>query len=399
MKRLFPNQAEAIANALHAILEEKKRASRVLEYTVEQHPKWGSRDRNLLYQAVYTILRFKRKYTDIAGVDNEKFLVWPWIKTWCILNEYSIPNWKEMDCPPFLTKGEVEKLPFESSAIEHSFPSWLHQHGEKGLGSLWETEMKALNTKAEVSLRVNRILISPEKLAQQLKADYHIDTVQNSDFPDALFLTKGKKLNKNPLFRRGYFEIQDANSQQIAPFCGVKPEINVIDLCAGAGGKSLHLAALMRNKGKVLALDIEADKLNELNRRAKRAKTRIIETLLMSEKVLDQYNQWADIVLIDAPCSGLGTLKRNPEIKWNLTSNELTELQQTQKQLLQQATTLVQKKGKIIYATCSILPVENHQQTTWFLTQFPEYKLEEENQILAQNSRFDGFYMARFSKK
>ena len=346
MKRLFPNQAEAIANALHAILEEKKRASRVLEYTVEQHPKWGSRDRNLLYQAVYTILRFKRKYTAIAGVDNEKFLVWPWIKTWCILNEYSIPNWKEMDCPPFLTKGEVEKLPFESSAIEHSFPSWLHQHGEKGLGSLWETEMKALNTKAEVSLRVNRILISPEKLAQQLKADYHIDTVQNSDFPDALFLTKGKKLNKNPLFRRGYFEIQDANSQQIAPFCRVKPEINVIDLCAGAGGKSLHLAALMRNKGKVLALDIEADKLNELNRRAKRAKTRIIETLLMSEKVLDQYNQWADIVLIDAPCSGLGTLKRNPEIKWNLTSNELTELQQTQKQLLQQATTLVQKKGK-----------------------------------------------------
>ena len=97
-------------------------------------------------------------------------------------------------------------------------------------------------------------------------------------------------MNKNPLFRRGYFEIQDANSQQIAPFCGVKPEINVIDLCAGAGGKSLHLAALMRNKGKVLALDIEADKLNELNRRAKRAKTRIIETLLMSEKVLDQYN-------------------------------------------------------------------------------------------------------------
>ena len=91
-----------------------------------------------------------------------------------------------------MTKGEVEKLPFESSAIEHSFPSWLHQHGEKGLGSLWETEMKALNTKAEVSLRVNRILISPEKLAQQLKADYHIDTVQNSDFPDALFLTKGK---------------------------------------------------------------------------------------------------------------------------------------------------------------------------------------------------------------
>ena len=104
-------------------------------------------------------------------------------------------------------------------------------------------------------------------------------------------------------------------------------------------------------------------------------------------------------MLIDAPCSGLGTLKRNPEIKWNLTSNQLTELQQTQKQLLQQATTLVQKKGEIIYATCSILPVENHQQTAWFLTQFPEYKLEEENQILAQNSRFDGFYMARFSKK
>ena len=86
----------------------------------------------------------------------------------------------------------MEKLPFKSSAIEHSFPSWLHQIGEKELGSLWEIEMKTLNTKAEVSLRVNRILISPEKLAQQLKADYHMDTTQNSDFPDALFLTKGK---------------------------------------------------------------------------------------------------------------------------------------------------------------------------------------------------------------
>ena len=344
MKRLFPNQAEAIANALYTILEEKKRASRVLEMTVEQHPKWGARDRNLLYQAVYTILRFKRKYTAIAGVDNEKFLVWPWIKTWCILNEFSIPDWKEMDCPPFLTKEEVEKLPFESSAIEHSFPSWLHQLGEEELGSLWEVEMKALNTKADVSLRVNRILTSPEKLAHQLKANYHTDTDQKSEFPDALFLTKGKKLNKNPLFRRGYFEIQDANSQQIAPFCNVKPGMNVIDLCAGAGGKSLHLATLMRNKGKILALDVKADKLSELNRRAKRAKTRIIETSLMSKKVLKQYNQWADVVLIDAPCSGLGTLKRNPEIKWNLTSNQLTELQQTQKQLLQKATTLVQKK-------------------------------------------------------
>ena len=398
MKRIFPNQAEAIANALYAILVDKKRASRILDQTVEQHPKWGARDRNLFYDAVYSILRWKIKYSAIAGLDHEEFQPWSWIKTWCIINDILVPDWDEMNCPPTATKENLASFQSKLEHVNFSFPDWLHQVGKEELGNQWENEMKASNTKAAVSLRVNRILTAPQKLASQLKEKHQIETFQNPDFPDTLYLPKGKKLNKNLFFRKGFFEIQDANSQQIAPFCQVKRKMNVIDLCAGAGGKTLHLAALMHNEGKIRAFDIEENKLKELNRRAKRAKVSCIETALLTNQVLASHKEWANVVLIDAPCSGMGTLKRNPEIKWNLTPERLEELKKIQRQLLEQAASLIQPDGKIIYATCSILPSENQGQTAWFLAQYPEFKLEDEKQILAQDSHFDGFYMARLGR-
>ena len=123
-----------------------------------------------------------------------------------------------------------------------------------------------------------------------------------------------------------------------------------------------------------------------------------METARIDDEVLKENQAWADVVLIDVPCSGLGTLKRNPEIKWQLNSNRLEELQSTQRQLLQQAVNLIQKEGKIVYATCSILPLENQKQTAWFLELYPEFKLEEVQQMLGQDSDFDGFYTL-FSRK
>ena len=399
MKRIYPNQAEAVANALYEILEEKKRASRVLEQTVEAHPKWGARDRKLLYEAVYSILRWKRKFDTMAELDEGGFHPWALIKSWCILNDYTIPDWKEMQCSPNATKEELMAFDAGQQDIMHAFPSWLYDLGKKELEATWENEMNALNSKAAVALRVNRILVSPKKLSEQLQNQFQIETAQKPNTPDALYLTKGRKLNKNPLFRKGHFEIQDANSQRIAPFCNVKAAMKVIDLCAGAGGKTLHLAALMRNQGEIRAFDIEVNKLKELNRRVKRAKVKCVKTACINDELLKENQAWADVVLIDAPCSGLGTLKRNPEIKWQLSSERLEELKSTQKQLLEQAVDLIHKEGKIVYATCSVLPSENQMQTTWFLKQHPEFKLEEEQHILGQDSDFDGFYMARFSRK
>ena len=399
MKRIFPNQAEAVANALYEILEEQKRASRVLEQTVEAHPKWGARDRKLLYEAVYSILRWKRKFDAMAEMEEGEFHPWSWIKSWCTLNDYAIPDWKEMQCSPHATKEELMAFHTNEQDIMHAFPSWLYVLGKKELEAAWESEMNALNSKAAVALRVNRILVSPKNLAEKLHHQFQIETAQKPQTPDALYLPKGRKLNKNPWFRKGHFEIQDANSQRIAPFCKVNAGMKVIDLCAGAGGKTLHLAALMRNRGKIRAFDVEVNKLSELNKRAKRAKVQCVETARIDDVVVKENQAWADVVLIDAPCSGLGTLKRNPEIKWQLNSNRLEELQSTQRQLLQQAVNLIKKEGKIVYATCSILPLENQKQTAWFLEQYPDFKLEEDQQILGQDSDFDGFYMARFSRK
>ena len=400
MKKIFPNQAEAIANALFDILEEKKRASRVLERCEENHPKWGARDRNLFYNACFEIIRWKRKYNFIAALEENEFSPWSWIKTWCLLNDYLLPDWKEMDCPPFKTKEELLAMEFPSEAIEQSYPDWLFELGKNKLADLWIKETVASNQQAGISLRVNRLLASPKKIAQVLKENHQIETVTKEHYPDALFLHKGRKLNKNPLFKQGYFEIQDANSQTIAPFCQVEAGMKVIDLCAGAGGKTLHLAALMRNKGEIKAFDIEANKLRELEKRAKRAKVKIIQSrALPPSSTMDQLNQWADRVLIDAPCSGLGTLKRNPEIKWNLTPEQLAIVQQTQQDLLLKGAKMVRPGGALIYATCSLLPSENQEQTAWFLEQNPIFQLDQELIHHASSTAFDGFYMARLTKK
>lgn len=400
MKKLFPNQAKAIANSLYAILEEKKRASRVLERCVEDHPKWGARDRNLLYNACFEIIRWKRKYNYIAGLEEQNFSPWPFIKTWCIFNDYSPPDWKEMDCKPFKTKEELMAIEFPSNAIAQSYPDWLFDLGKEELKHQWEKEAAASNQKAGIALRVNRLLASPKKIAQSLKDNFQLETEIKDGFPDALFLSKGRKLNKNPLFKQGNFEIQDANSQTIAPFCQVTPGMKVIDLCAGAGGKTIHLAALMHNKGVLKAFDIEVNKLRELEKRVKRAKVKIVQSRpLPPSSSMDQPNHWADRVLIDAPCSGLGTLKRNPEIKWSLTQEQLKDLLQAQRDLMLKGAAMLRPGGALIYATCSILPCENQEQTAWFLDENPYFRLDGEKIHFPSESAFDGFYMVRLVKE
>lgn len=400
MKRIHANQVEAIANALNAILIKKKRASRTLERTIEEHPKWGSRDRNLLYQATYNILRWKRKFNHLASIEDNAFSPWALIKCWCILNDYKIPDWKEMDTPPYEDKQELQSIELDSKAIEYSYPDWLFDRIFKELKDEAISEIQALNKQAGIALRVNRLIANPKRLKIDLQRTNNIDTNLSKTAPDALLLPKGRKLNKNPYFLKGQFEIQDLNSQRIAPFCRVSPGMRVVDLCAGAGGKTLHLASLMRNQGEIKAFDVSLNKLRELKRRAKRGKATIIETA-----VIDQFfpkeslKQWADIVLIDAPCSGLGTLKRNPEIKWNIAPERLKELQQIQRKLLHDATLFIKSGGSLIYATCSILPSENQQQIEWFLSQESDYTLQAMETISARESSFDGFFMARMKKK
>ena len=203
-------------------------------------------------------------------------------------------------------------------------------------------------------------------------------------------------------FKSGLFEVQDINSQRVAHWLNLRPGMRVIDTCAGAGGKSLHMAALMENKGQIIALDIFQNKLDELKRRARRNGAHNIETRLIdSRKTIKKLHQSADAVLIDAPCTGIGVLKRNPDAKWKLSPEFLKEITQTQSEILRDYAAMVKPGGTLVYATCSILPQENQEQVKAFLKSEAgqEYSLDAQETLLPSVTGYDGFFMARLKRK
>ena len=203
-------------------------------------------------------------------------------------------------------------------------------------------------------------------------------------------------------FKNGWFEVQDASSQKVAEVLNPKPGMRVIDACAGAGGKSLHIASLMENKGQVIALDIYGNKLKELKRRARRNGAHNIEPRVIdSTKVIKKLKASADKVLIDAPCSGLGVLRRNPDAKWKLQPEFLEKIKNTQQEILSSYSSMVKPGGQLVYATCSILPSENSEQVSTFLSSEAgkDFSLVKEEKIYASKSGFDGFYIALLQNK
>ena len=393
MAKIHPNLALAAQSVLTSVLEDGKRASRTLSKALMAHPKWGARDRKLIYSIVFDVLRWKRYYSFLIHHQDKEADTTTLLACWCQLNNYLAPSLVPTTLEPIL---DLTTLPL---ALQTSYPDWLFELGQKELDTIWEKECKALNEQAAVAIRVNRLKSFPKKIQSQLAQQYRITSEWRPEYPDALLLSQGRKWETNPLFRKGFFEIQDVHSQQIAPFTEVQPGDHVIDLCAGAGGKTLHLAALMRNRGQIKAYDTVSFKLKELRKRAKRAGAKIIEVETITPKTDWRSNQvWADVVLIDAPCSGLGTLRRNPEIKWRLTQVKLDALMALQQQLLEQASEWVKPQGVLVYATCSILPSENSKQIDSFLSSHPEFTLESAIHHYAWQSPFDGFFMARLRK-
>ncbi|MCL4153173.1 UNVERIFIED_CONTAM: hypothetical protein GTU68_012878 [Idotea baltica] len=178
--------------------------------------------------------------------------------------------------------------------------------------------------------------------------------------------------------------------------------MRVVDACAGAGGKTLHLASLMENKGQIIAMDIYENKLNELKRRAKRNGAHNIENRVIdSTKPIKKLYDKADRVLIDAPCSGLGVLRRNPDAKWKLQPEFIDKIKVTQQDIIQQYSRMVKAGGQMVYATCSVLPSENQEQVATFLQSESgaNFTLLKDNKLLSHKSGFDGFYMALLERK
>ena len=186
----------------------------------------------------------------------------------------------------------------------------------------------------------------------------------------------------------------------VAPFLDVAPGMRVVDACAGAGGKTLHLAALMRNKGTIIALDIHKWRLDELRRRATRNSADNIKTQVIDDpKVIKRLHDTADRVLLDVPCSGLGVVRRNPDTKWKLKAEELNRLRETQADLLRRYSRITKVGGKLVYATCSVLPSENENQVRSFLKENEEaWELEKELSLRPDRDGFDGFFAARLKR-
>ena len=272
----------------------------------------------------------------------------------------------------------------------------MDELGVQELGEdLWTKEIAAQNQQAQVVLRVNSLKTTKQKLRAQLM-DLDIETDFNDKYPDALVLKERANVFMTPLFKEGLFEVQDASSQKVVPLLDVKPGMRVVDACAGAGGKTLHIAAKMENKGQIIALDLYESKQKQLKIRAKRNEVFNVEyRIIDSTKVIKKLHDKADRVLIDAPCSGLGVLKRNPDSKWKLQPEFIENIKKTQQEVLDNYSKMVKVGGKLVYATCSVLPSENEQQIQRFLkTEFGKnFKFVKDEKVLAHQSGFDGFYM------
>ncbi len=393
---------EAVISSLKQIFGDGFYADKVIERQFKANKQWGSRDRKFIAETVYESVRWWRKIWFCLGEEPsiETNALWKFVGTWLVISQHEwIPgvlSWNELKD---LNPRELEKRLIEvgkKPVIRESLPDWLFDRGQSELGPGWESILAHLNEPAPAFLRTNTLLIQTKQLQLTL-AQEKIETEVVIELPNALKLKERKNIFGLKSFHSGFFEMQDGASQQIAPFLQVEPGQRVIDACAGAGGKTLHLAALMKNKGKIIALDIEEKKLVELKRRAARAKVDIVETKwLDSSKVLKRMEASADRVLLDVPCSGLGVVRRNPDTKWKLTPDKLEQLIKIQADILENYSRLAKPGGQLVYATCSILPSENEQQVQSFLSRHTsQWTLLEEKKFSPGAHGFDGFYAAR----
>jgi len=395
--KFYRNLSEAVIQGLASIFSENKYADKVIEKILKSNPKWGARDRRFIAETIYDIVRWHRLFKEISEARDDDY--WKLLGVWCLWNNTEFPDWEEFKG---LSRKKVEANYEKLKDIRHvreSIPDWLDELGEKELGKDWDAELSALNEEAKVVLRVNTLKVSRKDLQSQLDEE-NIHTEAPSEFPDALILEQRKNIFPRQQFKDGLFEVQDAGSQLIAPYLRVEPGQRVIDACAGGGGKTLHLAALMKNKGRIIAMDTEVWKLDELKKRARRAGVGNIETrMIESSKTIKRLENSADRLLLDVPCSGLGVIRRNPDAKWKLTPEFIGRVKELQQHILGDYSSMLKAGGLMVYSTCSLLPSENEKQVELFLsTRKDQFELLDQK-CIRPSGGFDGFYMALLKRK
>lgn len=380
------------AELLEAVVDGGQPADRAAHAYFRAHPKMGGRDRDLVARLVYGVLHRPRWLPAVLEAWREPALAepesagparvrWRRLVLACALAEglADVPalerlGWgaEALALDPAIAHVQTTPLPLAvradlPDAVAHALAPRLGEAEVLALG-------RALHRQAPVDLRINPLKLNRQD-AQELLTRAGFPARPTPYSPVGLRIEARGPLFQMQAFQEGGFEVQDEGSQLIAPLLAPRPGDTVVDFCAGAGGKTLHLATLMRNRGAVWALDVSAHRLGNLRPRLRRAGLDNIRALRIADEndpALERFHGQADGVLVDAPCTGTGTLRRNPEIAWRPL--DLPAMTAAQRRILAAAARLVKPGGRLVYATCSLLPQENQDAAAAFLAEHPAFR-------------------------
>lgn len=376
-------------------------ADKVIERLFKRNKKLGSRDRRFIAETTYDIIRNWRFLWTALGFDGPSLEHDPLVRlvgAYLALRGEHLPSWPEFKHLDDVQAG-AERARAMGVAVRESVPDWLVELGHREIGPAWDDMLHELNKPAPVCLRANRLRVTREELIAALARE-DIRALAAPETEDGVILEERRNVFTTAAFKQGLFEIQDGASQQVAPLTGARPGDRVIDACAGGGGKTLHLAALMKNKGKIISMDVSERKLQSLRERCTRNGVDIAEVkVIESAKTIKRLEKSADRVLLDVPCTGMGVLRRNPDKKWKIAPEEIERLHVLQREILTGYSSMVKPGGTLVYATCSCLPSENENQVARFIECYPNsWELLAERKFAPGHNGYDGFYAAAFRR-
>ncbi|MGL4325778.1 MAG: RsmB/NOP family class I SAM-dependent RNA methyltransferase [Beijerinckiaceae bacterium] len=427
---------QAAIEVMADVIDRRRPASDALKDWGLAHRFAGSKDRAAIASLTYDALRRKASSSFIMGEETPRAIVLASLATMQGLTADQIAGLAngERHAPALLTDGERERLSAGAvltDAPDHvaaDYPEWLAPMLSRSLGSRVREEMLALATRAPIDIRVNTIKTLRDRLRPALM---HFSPKDTPFSPVGLRFEaseggRGPSLQATEEFQKGHFEIQDEGSQLVALLSGAEPGMQVIDLCAGGGGKTLELAALMNNSGQIFATDNDARRLAPIHQRLERGGVRNVQVRTprgRDDEPLRGLENQADLVLVDAPCTGTGTWRRNPDIKWRVRPGALELRQKEQDAVLDRAVRFVKPGGTIAYITCSVLMEENGDRVNDFLARHRNFSpvearamltlapdsLSERNDIVAPLGRglqftplrtqTDGFFLSLLTRK
>ncbi len=359
-------------------------ADAALSHFFRENPKLGGRDRAFIAEAVYGVVRHLRSLETLCDGRNGRQLLLAWLARHGGHNLREFEAITREDEFKWLKEIKAAQLTDRPAAVQLDLPDWLYEQLHESYGERLPELMRALNRPAPLDLRVNPMNSDRDAILAQLKAEGFAATATPYS-PLGIRLKDKPALQKHPLFLNGQVEVQDEGSQLLGLLMAPKRGEMVCDFCAGAGGKTMLLGALMRSTGRLYAFDVSEKRLNNLKPRLKRSGLSNVQAQLIANERDTKVKRLAakfDRVLVDAPCSGTGTLRRNPDLKWRQTPEALAELNAKQESILRSAATLVKIGGRLVYATCSLLREENEAVVEAFLTAHAEFKLVPAGEVL-----------------